>query len=330
MINQIDFYYPFENNIVTDKYFSIVFSAFKKLGITYKKLEKLEEKESDYIFVSSVKDSVKAKKAGYKKVFLWIQGIIPEESFLRNHSYLKKIVLSHIEKNGIKTADFVFYVSTSMKNHIEKKYHLKTDNYYIMPCFNDELHEDSFYTKEKYKNNVFLYAGSLDAWQCFRETAALYSKIEKQVNNCSFRILTKDADVARSILKEHGIKNYSIGFVSPDKIGEEMKRAKFGFSIRKEDPVNRVATPTKLSTYVAYGLMPIYSDCLKGFHEISKGNPYCLCINPENSDISKIIDACSINFDPEDVFSKMEKSFGEYYSSSFHIDHIAEVLAKII
>lgn len=35
-------------------------------------------------------DSYRAKKLGYKKVILWIQGLSPEESYMRNHSRIKK------------------------------------------------------------------------------------------------------------------------------------------------------------------------------------------------------------------------------------------------
>lgn len=328
MIENIDFYYPYTNGIVTDKYFSVILGAFKKLGINYSKIESFDRKSSSSILVAAVQDATRAKKAGYKQVFLWLQGIIPEESYLRNHSKLRRGILSFLENKGLNKADFVFYVSNAMREHFKTKYGYDNDHFYIMPCFNDELHKEAFFADGKYRNNVFLYAGSLDAWQCFRETATLYARIEQKVENCSFRVLTKDGETAKKIIEEQGIQNYSLDYVPSDQIGKEMEKAKFGFSIRKDDPVNRVATPTKLSTYVSYGVMPIYSHCLQGFDETAHDNQFCICIDRDENAFSKLVDMCYTDADPDEVYRQMEDTFGEYYSSSYHIEQIAEVLRE--
>ena len=328
MIDRIDFYYPYSNSVVTNTYFSILFSAFEHCGIECNIISSLNEKTCDTILVSAAQDATRAKGRGYTTVIIWIQGIIPEESYMRNHSRLKRKVLSFIEKRGLKNSDIVFYVSSAMKDHFKAKYGYDNKRYYIMPCFNEELHEEAFYAKEKYKNNVFLYAGSLDAWQCFIETAALYASIEKTVKNCSFRVLTKDRNTATRIIKEQGIQNYTVDYVPADKIGVEMEKAKFGFSIRLDDPVNRVATPTKLSTYIAYGVIPIYSKCLHGFDETAHDNQFCICLDRDENSMQRLIDMCYTEIKPEEVYKQMKESFGKYYSSSYHVEHITEVLRE--
>lgn len=324
----IDFYYPYNNTIVTKNYINTVMSAFEKMGYELNAISSFKEKTHDNIFVATVFDSIKAKKRGYKKVFLWVQGIIPEESFLRNKSHFRKWFLSRIEKKGLLLADFVFYVSSAMKDYVEKKYNYITKNYYIMPCFNDELHEEAFFTIDKYKNNTFLYAGSLDQWQCFKETLEIFKNISEKVDDCYLRILTKRKEEAEIAIQKIGIKNYSIDFVEPDKIGEEMKKIKFGFSLRRDDPVNQVSTPTKLSTYIAYGVLPIYSDCLLGFAEVAKDNPYCIRCNVDSNDLSAIIQMCKSEIDSNKVYEMMKRTFGSYYSTRYHIDCIVEELKK--
>lgn len=330
MMKTIDLYYPYNNNVVTDHYFHILVSAFERLGVGCHRIDSLAQKRSDGVLVAIAGDASKARKAGYRKVFLWLQGIIPEESYLRHHSRVRRLVLSGIERRGLRAADFVFYVSEAMREHLQQKYRLPPKPCYVMPCFNDELHEAAFHTPGKYENNLFLYAGSMEAWQCFRETAALYAALETRLPNCSFRVLTKDQTAARAILEELGVRSYSISFTPPDRIGEELSRAKFGFSLREDNPVNRVATPTKLSTYVAFGVLPIYSACLQGFHEVARGNPYCLCAKDGADAIAKIERLCGAQINSMDVYNRMRESFGEYYSSSFHIPHITEVFREFV
>lgn len=330
MMKTIDLYYPYNNNVVTDHYFHILVSAFERLGVGCHRIDSLAQKRSDGVLVAIAGDASKARKAGYRKVFLWLQGIIPEESYLRHHSRVRRLVLSGIERRGLRAADFVFYVSEAMREHLQQKYRLPPKPCYVMPCFNDELHEAAFHTPGKYENNLFLYAGSMEAWQCFRETAALYAALETRLPNCSFRVLTKDQAAARAILEELGVRSYSISFTPPDRIGEELSRAKFGFSLREDNPVNRVATPTKLSTYVAFGVLPIYSACLQGFHEVARGNPYCLCVKDGADAIAKIERLCGAQINSMDVYNRMRESFGEYYSSSFHIPHITEVFREFV
>lgn len=330
MMKTIDLYYPYNNNVVTDHYFHILVSAFERMGVGCHRIDSLAQKRSDGVLVAIAGDASKARKAGYRKVFLWLQGIIPEESYLRHHSRVRRLVLSGIERRGLKAADFVFYVSAAMREHLENKYHLPQKPCYVMPCFNDELHEEAFHTAGKYENNVFLYAGSMEPWQCFRKTAALYAELEKRVPNASFRVLTKDQDAARANLEELGVRSYSISFTAPDKIGEELKQAKFGFSLREDSPVNRVATPTKLSTYVAFGVIPIYSACLQGFYEAARGNPYCLCVQDEADALAKIERLCGAQIHSADVYNRMRESFGEYYSSSFHIPQITEAIGEFV
>lgn len=48
-------------------------------------------------------------------------------------------------------------------------------------------------------------------------------------------------------------------------MSEALADVKFGFVLRNDVPVNRVATPTKLSSYLSAGVIPVFSKYLKDF-----------------------------------------------------------------
>lgn len=328
---QIQIYKPYNNNTVTDVYVATIAEAYSRAGYEVINVEKLRKPkhENTSVLVVAVKDAIIAKLKGYKKIYLWVQGIVPEESFMRNSSKLRYIILSAIEKTGLKCADFSFFVSKAMLEHFKKKYKYKKEQYYIMPCFNSEINESSFMYEGKYQNNVFLYAGGLDTWQCFEQTVELYKKIENTVPNASFRVLTKDKNTAENIIKKYNISSYSIDFKPSEQMPEEMAKAKFGFSLRQEHPVNLVSTPTKLSTYISNGVIPIYSKFVSDFHMLVKDIHFAVCAeDSEDCNLEKINQLCLENISVKDILAEYNQVFGNYYSREYHINNISKMFGK--
>lgn len=324
----VDIYNPYSNQNVTSYYVNIIEEALTSAGHSVQKISKITYKNKNStsaILVVNVLDLIKARIFRYKKVFLWAQGIIPEESFVRNHSKFRFKILSLIEKFAISNSDFSFFVSNTQVEHYKEKYKISLENYMIMPCFNDEIKSYSFFKTDKYEKNIFVYAGNLQPWQCFRETARLYKMIEDAVDNSHFKVLVKDKDQAEAILKEYAIKRYSIDFVPQDLLYEELSNAKFGFCLREDITVNNVATPTKLSSYISNGIFPIYSKSIGDFSKISKTSPYCFAVDVSlnvKSDIENIIFACKKDISAQCVFDSFTSTFGEYYSRSHYIEKI--------
>ncbi len=327
---QVEIYNPYGNNTVADTYVATVEQAFTKLGFDTKQVQSLNRQKKDnetVVFVVAVKDAIIAKIRGYKKVCLWVQGIVPEESYMRNGNKVRYNLLSLLEKVGLKCADFCIFVSNAMLEHFKHKYKYKSDKYYIMPCFNSEVGEQDLSSQEKYQNNVFLYAGSLDVWQCFEQTAQLYKKIEEIVPDATFRVLTRDKEKAADIIEKNNISSYSIDFRPSEDMPKEMAKAKFGFSIRQDNKVNLVSTPTKLSTYISNGVIPIYSKYISDFNAIAKEMRFAVCVDDsQDNNIEKIKQLCLGEFVGKEVFQEFKDKFGEYYSRDFHIEKMCESL----
>lgn len=326
----IDVYNPYSNHDVTSYYIDTIIEALTFAGHQVHKISKISYKKENLksaVLVVAVADSIKARIFGYGKVILWAQGVIPEESFVRNRSKFRRALLSIIEKVAIRSSNFLFLVSEAQVQHYERKYKISMGNYMVMPCFNEELKSSSFFKNDKYKKNIFIYAGGLQPWQCFRETAKLYKLIENAVPDTHFRVLVRDKNAAELILKENSVKNYSIDFVPQERVYEEFANAKFGFCLRKDIVVNNVSTPTKLSSYVANGVLPIYSKSIGDFSKISASVPYCFAVDASlkvKSDIDNIISACDKEISASDVFDSFTSAFGLYYSKSHYVEKMVD------
>lgn len=330
-----DIYNPHDNQSVTKDYVATIEKALRELGHEVYHVDtlskcKTKNRGAVVILPGGVR---KAKRAGYKYIIDWIQGVSAEESFMRNHSYLRYYVIRAMERYALKNASFILFVSDAMKKHYEKIFHRSFDNSYIMPCFNEEMCKDSFNVEDKYSRNTFIYAGSISNWQCFEPMIELYRKIEERVPNSTLRLLVKDADEARRVLKKYGVERYSIDFVPKEEVANETKKAKFGFCLRENSIINNVATPTKLSSYICHGVMPIYSSSVQDFHERAKNSAYCFCINPENysqADIDGIVQISVDHINCEKVFADFTEHFENYYSVEYHISMMKEAIKNFL
>lgn len=327
-------YYVIEDQAaVQDFYADVIGKGLEKAG--YFKYEAISIKEIDNIDKKSIIISishyltVKLWSKGFKNIIYWVQGSSPDESFMRNNSHWRKFIISTIERVALAKAKYVFMVSGSMHEHYKRKYN-KDFSYktYIMPCYNSELSEELFFTPAKYENEVYCYVGGLSVWQCFPETVELYKKIEEKNPNACFKVFTGDQDKAKQILEEKGVKNFEVKYVTPDKLVGELASCKYGFIVRAESPVNYVATPTKLSNYMAAGLIPIVSNAVGFFEEILCNAKNAVVLNGQN-DLDKILAVSKKDTKAEEVYAEFDSLFEKFYNTEEHIKYIAEQIKNV-
>ncbi len=310
---------------VADFYLDTIALGLQKAGLEVKAIHEWDEmdyKEGDRVLVIGATRAMELWKRKIPYLY-WAQGIWPEESRLRGGSRLRCLVQSYLEKKSLKRAEFLFFVSKSMKNHFETKYKLQFhEKCYIMPCANEQFHREAFDVPGKYESNVFCYAGALSQWQCFEETVALYKRIEERRPDSHLLLLVKDRQAAVQMLQKYNVKNYSIDYVSVEELPRVLEKAKFGLVLRQDSPINAVATPTKVATYLCNGLIPIYSHTLTGIGEILKDAVYPVCYR-NDGDISEIIQRMENPPLPKEVLSDLETVYQKTYQRARHILEIA-------
>lgn len=324
------------NATVTSNNFDILRDASSGIGCNVIDFSSLKNsikkgKNNDVYIVTTAVDAVLLAICHRRNILYWSQGIAPEESYLYHKSKLRFKILSWIEKKALKSSKVCLLVSNAMKNHYENKYKIQIINTYIFPCFNTSICKEAFFEKGKYENNIFAYAGALSLWQCFDETLQIYKSFEDiQLPNTKLIILTKDQKQAEEKIRSYGIKNYEVGYTSKEELPKILAKAKFGFVIRKEDPINVVSTPTKISTYLSCGLIPIYGDCIQSFKDVSNEMKYCVSWDNSTGSISKIKSFMTERIEPTNIFNEYNKVFSSYFSYDYHVGNIREIIKSII
>jgi len=319
-------YVNYKNIIVLKDYLDIVRLALEDNGYDTQYIESLDgiDKTAIIVFPMAV-DAFRYYWKGYRRIILWQQGATGEESFLRNHSKLRLAALNGIDCFIMKKAILVLYVSKELRSYYETRARQSFESKsYIMPCFNEEL-DVSILQKKDYKKPSFVYAGSLDLWQCFRQTVALYTEIERRIPGCSLKVLTFQTEEAERIIREAGAKNCCVKCVPKENVRQELAECSYGFVLREDIEVNRVATPTKISSYLAAGVIPVVTSSVKDFASFAK-DKRCACIVKDTTDIETIISFMNSGIRNSDVAEDIIEIFGGYYNKELHINNISELL----
>lgn len=322
------------NGLVTNTYFEIIGESLINLGEEVKYVDSvnyaLSCNKNEIIVCALPLEALRLILCGYRHIIYWYQGLPAEECYLVQNSKIKYHVWGLIEWFIIRHLDFILFVSETMKKYVLRKYKMTLDDKrcYVMPCMNTTLHLEAFMKSGKYQNKTFTYVGSLTKWQSFEETAILYKKIEEAFNGHSlFKIFTWDQDKAKDIIDKLKIQNYEIDYVDNADLPTVLADVKYGFILRKDNIVNRVATPTKISSYLSCGVIPIYSECLEDFSKTAKGMKYAVS---DNEDIvTKLRTLESEEICQDDILQEYERIFNTYYNQTKHMAALTEKLRII-
>ncbi len=320
------------NPEVTDYYLETIGEAYKKAGedVTYfYGWEEYRPQRGDITVVTRYKEVLRMILNRRPYVY-WIQGLLPEENYAQRHSKLRVCIYEQIEKilfrNTLREPNFFIMVSERMKKHYEEKYGVKIENCCIMPCSNDVIYAQNF-VQEKYDQDVFCYAGGLNSWQCIDETMKIYKTIEQKRKNTKLLLLIKDREKAMELLQKYDIQNYEIDFVPVEQLSERLKEVKYGFIIRDNLELNRVATPTKLMTYMGNGIIPILSECLEGLLESANDSEYVIKLR-DNNDLEPIYEMMDQKISAEAVLADYRNVYQKHYDKQAYVEKMAQVLPR--
>ena len=326
------FYLPDGLNDATSFYVKMIEKALQSIGEEVEYVCNVSNISSDdKVLTITVKDFFVVWLRNRRQFIVnWWQGIMPEEiglMFKGNWSkLLRQWFYVAFEKLCLKYAKKNIFVSNEMYRHYYKKYGYENGNYIVVPCFNQQLDLTSF-TASKYECMSFVYAGSLSEWQCIDETLALYKKIRSKYDNATLTLLTGDIQKAKDKCQKYNVVA-DVYSVPLEALGLTLKKFKYGFIVRKDIAVNNVATPTKMNSYMAAGIIPVFSDVVSDFKENLSQLEYAVPFNDEEECLNKIDRIERIGVDLDRIKKEYENVFASHWSLDNQVHRIAEFLRK--
>ncbi len=244
-----------------------------------KHLRQLIKKDKDisYLWCPCAFSALKVASLRRKvKIVYWVQGTVPDESYLRHKSKLRKILLRCVEDLALSVSSKYVYVSDGMADFYKGRIATKNKEYIIVPCLSEFTEVD---IPQKTPNS-FVYIGGLSEWQCFEQILDVYEQV--RTSDSIFHIITHEVEKAQKIMSARsfnmcGIKIYSL--TDRNVIPKTLAQFQYGFLIRKDSPVNYVASPIKFLEYLSCGVNVIMTDAVPYYAEIVKQHKVGTVIN---------------------------------------------------
>lgn len=192
------------------------------------------------------------------RVILDAHGVVPEEAKLSGDR-LKSWLYGLSERLVMLRVNTVITVTKAMERHFRQKYpESRTDyaTFAILPAH--ILRDEDVDLSVQAEDVHVVYSGNTQKWQNIELMLSVISQTRGP--RIKYHILTGDIASMRRYLRGAGLAegpDIELTTVSSDALKEYYRKAHYGFVLRDDITVNRVACPTKLVEYLHYGIIPI-------------------------------------------------------------------------
>ena len=100
-----------------------------------------------------------------------------------------------------------------------------------------------------------LYVGGVQPWQ---NLELMLDAVARAGEQHRYTFLSGQPEAwARQLAARHLLQRVRLDSVAKADLGDYYRKAQLGFVLRDDDPINRVACPTKLVEYLAHGVVPV-------------------------------------------------------------------------
>ena len=128
------------------------------------------------------------------------------------------------------------------------------------------------------------------------------------------------------LARRYGINEITVRYIPYTELNYEMSKYKYGFLLRKDTAVNNVATPTKMNSYMACGVIPIFSDVIGDFKDALKDVRYKIAVSSSNDCINALKEIENRELNSAEILKEYKKIFETYYSKVFYVEKIVHFL----
>jgi len=188
------------------------------------------------------------------KIVTDMHGIAPEEERMLDRNANATFY------EGVETAvlsnSHIVVVTDAMRRHLLAKHPEAKSRFTVLPII--ELHPVNLSErKRRTPENRYraIYAGGTQPWQ---NIDLMLDIADRAADFCDFTFLSHEYAAIRARATGRPLERVStFSVANKEELPSRYLDADFGFVLRDDNPVNRVACPTKLTEYLWFGVVPV-------------------------------------------------------------------------
>lgn len=188
------------------------------------------------------------------KIITDLHGVVPEEEIVADNHEMHA-VMADTEAYVFAHGKYFVAVTDAMVAHFKKKYAAAAQaTWVVLPISHgiQDLRKRSS-SVESRPENIVVYAGGSQPWQ---NVDKMVEAINKAGRRHQYLMLTHNPEAFVGI--QDALEDVvTIKSVPSAEIAAYYAKSTYGFVLRDDHVVNRVACPTKLIEYLAYGVIPV-------------------------------------------------------------------------
>ena len=258
----------------------------------------------------------------------WFQGIEAiERRFIHGglKGLIQYLIWSAIERRLLRRARLKLFVSSEMRNFLNDVSGPRNRSI-VMPCYNTSLKKTLSGRSDRYRHLNLVYAGSMSSWQCVEDVLLTFKELRNRRPEARLTLFTREIEAAREMCNAVNLSGVRIESVSPEQLLNALSEFSYGFILRDHMPINEVSTPTKFSTYLAAGVIPVLTTATPALVQMLDGVPYkVITVGPNEHE--RVVDALLAlvvsDMSVKNVQHAFDQVFDRYFDDDVHATRIA-------
>lgn len=182
-----------------------------------------------------------------------IHGVVPEE-FRFHDDYYNAVFHERVEQTAVRHSDLIIVVTKAMSGYLKKKYRENLRGEIILFPMFPSYPSSTASRPSSSRKPVIVYAGGIQKWQ---QVPKMIDAISRTASLYRYRFYCPSPARVREMLPEQIRSQVIVDHKSHDELLSLYSECHYGFVLREDNIVNRVACPTKLTEYLAMGIVPI-------------------------------------------------------------------------
>lgn len=201
------------------------------------------------------------------RLILDIHGTVPEEMENAGNPLLAWC-MGFVEKIAFSRVAIAVCVTRKMERFYLQKYPESQAQYIYLPIFTTEVCRPANPSRVRALRKalnipidakVYLYSGGLQSWQNIDKTLDIAINLLESRNNWCIFLTGETEELSKKVIDRVGSipECMVITYAKSKELNSYYEIADFGFILREDHILNRVANPTKLVEYLYFGMHPI-------------------------------------------------------------------------